>query len=189
MKWPTASIPAMLTNTALAPSHLPHLLTCWSLAPGSFCSVLPPTQPCSANISPTSPRPWLSIALFLAVLATLARLKHHHLIRVAMAQQMQQCKESLHQEIRLLRNAEQSRPVEETTLLSVWQQWLFWTRKMKLASNSCCDQNSSSSRKKENNNENKNSSEEHSGIRSLVVPILLPIQVLPVPGSTKEPGV
>lgn len=51
---------------------------------------------------------------------------------------------------------------------------------MELASNNCCDQGSSSSRKEENNNEEENFNRVLSGVRSLVVPILLPIQVLPV---------
>lgn len=58
---------------------------------------------------------------------------------------------------------------------------------MKLASKSCCGQDSSSSRK-ENNKEEENFNGEHS-VRSLVVPILLPIQILPVTGSIEEPGV
>lgn len=134
----------------------------------------------SKHFSPLSQAMAVSIALFLAVLAILPRLKHHHLIRVAMAQQMQQRKGSLHQETRwVLQDTEQSRPVEEATLLSVWQQWSFWTRKMKLASHSCCDQDSSSSRKEENTKDEENFNRPHSGVRSLVVPTLLPIQVLP----------
>lgn len=113
--------------------------------------------------------------------------KHRHLIHVATAQVTQQCKQSLDQETRLLQDTEQSRPVEQAALLSVWQQWLFWTIKMKLASKSCCGQDSSSSRK-ENNKEEENFNGEHR-VRSLVVPVLLPIQILPVTGSIEEPGV
>lgn len=62
------------------------------------------------------------IALFLPVLAILLRLKHHYLIHAAVAQQMQQHEESLHQETRwLLQDTEQDTPtdlsVEEATLL------------------------------------------------------------------------
>lgn len=160
------------------PPSPPHLLV-----PSSrqllLCVTSHPALLCK-HFSDLSQAMAVSIALFLAVLAILVvlailpGLKHHHLINVARAQQVHE--ESLHQETRwLLQDTEQSRPVEETTLLSVWQQWPFWARKMKPLTAAMIRTAPAGGRRRTTTR--RKTLRAHSGVGSLVVPILLPVQV------------
>ncbi|XP_074947949.1 inositol 1,4,5-trisphosphate receptor-interacting protein-like 1 [Phalacrocorax aristotelis] len=135
-----------------------------------------------------------AIALVLAVLAIWHELKHDHQIDVAAVEHMKQREEYLHQQMtRLLQEIEQSRAAEEATLLSLLQQWPFWTvagvlallvavcwvtGKTELASDSCREQNSFH-REEEDDAEAEDLSGALSGVRSLAVSTPSPTQGLP----------
>lgn len=143
LPWDGSQLPSLQYSQTLpllpcppSPPHLPvpssrQLLLC----------VTPHPALLSKYFSDLSQAMAVSLAFFLAVLA-IPRLKHHHLISVAMAQQMWQREESLHQDKVAAAGCWAGffpgLSVEEAEL-SVWQQWPFWTRKMKLGSNSCHD--------------------------------------------------
>ncbi|XP_009473157.1 PREDICTED: inositol 1,4,5-trisphosphate receptor-interacting protein-like 1 [Nipponia nippon] len=138
-----------------------------------------------------------AVALVLTLLAIQQGMNRDHQIDVAAAERMQQREEYLHQQMaRLLQEGQQSRAAEEATLLSVLQQWPFWTiagalvliaevswlaREIKLPFNSRSEHDSSSTEEEDDDDEQEEEdfSGAHNVVRSLAVSAPSPMQGLP----------
>ncbi|XP_053797124.1 inositol 1,4,5-trisphosphate receptor-interacting protein-like 1 [Vidua chalybeata] len=126
----------------------------------------------------------VAVAFLVAVLAALPRLTHDPQADVATAQQMQQRKELLHEEMtRLWQEVEQMRSLEGALVHYVFKNWLFWaTAAAMLAEVSWLAwQRKLASSSNDDNKGKQNLNRACSGARLLAESTPLPVQELPDP--------